>query len=325
MELLIAIGKLIGGLAVLTIGADLLVRGASKFALGMGVKPVVIGLTLVAYGTSAPELVVSVDAAVRGDAGISIGNVVGSNIGNIGLILGLVALIKPIKFHPELFGRDIPVMLAAAALLGLLPFIGGPVVVGEGNAFLLRWWIGVLFLIMLAVLQLRMIRLAARDDPQAAKQRAGWGPRLLMLLLAALGLAALVGGGKVFVDAAVDIATMAGLSKLVIGLTIVAVGTSLPELATSLVAAARGQSDLASGNVVGSNIFNILLILGVTALIIPVPIEARAMELDIPVMLVFSMVLVLLTWRKKQLGRADGGILLGLYGLYVANLLVGWV
>ncbi|MCC6573846.1 MAG: calcium/sodium antiporter [Planctomycetes bacterium] len=324
MEPWLTILKLVGGLGILLLGADLLVRGATRFAASVGIKPVIIGLTLVAYGTSAPELSIGVNAALRGDSGIRTGDVIGSNIANIGLILGLVSLVRPIRFDPDLFKRDIPAMLTAAVLLGTLPFIGGPRPLGEELVFILHPWIAVLFLALLLGLQ-EWMRRSAREgaDPPPENARS-WRRRGLLLLWTLAGLCALIFGGVVFVQGAAGAAAMLGVPQLLIGLTVVAVGTSAPELATSLVAAARGQGDIAAGNVVGSNTFNILLVLGLTSLIAPLPIEVRAMQFDMPVMLGFSVLLVFLTWRRRELSRVGGGILLSLYALYIANLFFEW-
>jgi len=324
MEILIVILQLAGGVAGLHFGSNWLVTGSSKLALSFGIKPLIIGLTLVAFGTSAPELVVSVSGALQGQSDIAVGNVVGSNIANIGLILGLTALIKPINVDREMFRRDFPFMLLAAALLAVLPFIGGPVAYGDGAGFLLDRWKGVVLLACLGVM-LWVMFLGMKSDAPAILPEGSKGKRGRNVGLALVGLALLLVGGKFFVDGAVTLAQWLGVPSLVIGLTVVAVGTSLPELATSLVALFKGQEAISLGNVVGSNIFNILCVLGVVALIHPTVVSAEVMRMDMIVMLAFTLAFTAMAWFGGRLSRPKGAVLLGAYGLYVANLFVGWV
>ncbi len=325
MEFLIIGLQLVGGLAVLTLGADWLVKGSSNFALSVGVKPLVIGLTLVAFGTSTPELVVSVKGAVDGNAGISLGNVIGSNICNIGLILGLCAMIKPLDVSADMFRRDIPMMLLASVLLAVLPFIGGPTVVGDSVGYeLSRWKAGVFLFVFVVSLWLTFrnsggANIEIKPEEETSKRH------VFNLGLALLGLVGLIAGGYFFVEGAVTLAQKLGIPSLVIGLTIVAVGTSLPEFATSLIASLRGQADISVGNIVGSNIFNILFILGVAGLIAPMPIEAKVLQLDIPVMIAMALLLPLLSWKSRQLGRLGGAAMLTFYVAYSMNLFFNWV
>ena len=208
MEAIIIAIELIGGLAILTLGADWLVKGSSRFALSMGVKPLVIGLTLVAFGTSAPELTVSVKGAIDGEAGISLGNVIGSNICNIGLILGLCAIIKPIDVSADIFRRDIPMMLLASVLLAVLPFVGGPIPVGDGVGFELSRWKAGVFLVLFVVALWLIFRNASGGAEIEIKPDAVKPPRrALNLGLALVGLVALIGGGYFFVEGAVALAT----------------------------------------------------------------------------------------------------------------------
>jgi cation:H+ antiporter len=311
------------GVVGLHFGAEWLVSGSSRLALSFGVKPLIIGLTLVAFGTSAPELTVSMAGALQGAADISVGNVVGSNIANIGLVLGLAALIRPIDIAPEVFRRDLPAMLFAALLIAVLPFIGGPIESGDGAGFLLHRWKGVVLLLTLVVILYIMFR-SARGGGESLPNQSG-RKRALLVILTLLGLGLLVAGGKLFVDGSVEAAHMLGIPELVIGLTIVAVGTSLPELATSLVAIIRGETAISLGNVVGSNIFNVCCVLGLVTLVSPLVIDARVMKLDMIVMLAFSGGVTALAWHGKRLGRGKGALLLGAYALYVTNLVVGWV
>lgn len=318
--------QIIGGLAVLTLGADWLVKGSSKFALSMGVKPLVIGLTLVAFGTSTPELTVSVKGAIDGEAGISLGNVIGSNICNIGLILGLCALIKPLNVSMDMFRRDIPMMLVASVLLALLPLVGGPSPLGDGVGYeLSRWKAGVFLFVFVVGLWLTFRNAGGGADLEVKPEEAKPTSRALQLGLSLVGLLALIAGGYFFVEGSVALAKVMGIPELVIGLTIVAVGTSLPEFATSLIASFRGQADISVGNIVGSNIFNILFILGVAGMIAPMNMESKMFKVDIPMMVAMALLLPLLSWRKRQLGRASGAALLGLYVAYNLNLFFNWV
>ncbi len=324
MDIVLIVLQLAFGVVGLHFGADWLVSGSSRLALSFGVKPLVIGLTVVAFGTSAPELTVSLGGALQGSADISVGNVVGSNIANIGLVLGLSATIRPMKVDREVFKRDLPFMLGAAALIAVLPFIGGPVDTGMGAGFMLDRWKGVVLLLGLAVFIVLMLR-TSRSGMGHTTVKSSRGRRALLIVLTVVGLSALLVGGKLFVDGAVEAATLLGVPELVIGLTVVAVGTSLPELATSIVAIIKGESAISLGNVVGSNIFNVCMVLGAVALISPLVIDARVMQFDMIVMLAFSLGVTALAWRGKQLARLEGFVLLLAYVVYVLNLFFGWV
>lgn len=324
METLIVILQLAGGVAGLHFGSNWLVSGSSRLALSFGIKPLVIGLTLVAFGTSTPELVVSVSSAVQGQGDIAVGNVVGSNIANIGLILGLAALVRPMKVDRDIFRRDFPFMLLAALLLAVLPLIGGPVEDGDSAGFLLDRWKGGVLLGGLALMLWVVFRsIRGQNTVSQAAQSAGTRGRNIGLALA--GLLLLLAGGKFFVDGAVTLAEWIGVPQLVIGLTVVAVGTSLPELATSIVAMIKGEDSISIGNVVGSNIFNIFCVLGLVAVIHPTVVSAQVMRMDMIVMLAFTLATVALAWHRHSLGRAKGALLLSAYGLYVANLFGGWL
>lgn len=292
---------ILAGLTGLFLGGEALVRGASGLAARLGLSPLLIGLTVVGFGTSMPELLVSVDAALRGVPAIAVGNVVGSNIANILLILGVSAVVWPLAGVADM-RRDLVVMvLAALALVPLFAF--GQVGRLAGGALVLG----------LAVYLVQTFRNPGEAPVDAIAPMSV--PKAL--LIAALGLVALVAGARFLVDGAVNIARAAGLTEAFIGLSIVAIGTSLPELATSLVAAVRRQSALAIGNVVGSNIFNVLGILGLTALISPIPVEGRFLTFDLPVMLAASLVLSLVLWRGGQVGRLAGLAALAAYAVYL--------
>ena len=295
---------LLGGLVGLLLGGEALVRGAVGAARRLAIPPLLIGLTVVGFGTSTPELLVSVDAALRGVPDIAIGNIVGSNIGNILLIVGLSALIWPIRVTGGTLPRDTAVMMVAAVVLVPLFWLGevgrlsGAVLVA-GLAGYLVW----------------AYRRPGLDP--VIEDAAPMMPLWRAAVWVAVGLAALMLGAKFLVDGAVAIARTLGVSEAFIGLTIVAIGTSLPELATSLIAAVRRQSEIAIGNIVGSNIFNVLGILGATALIAPIPVAGRFLTFDLPVMIAASVVLTALLLLRPSIGRMAGLALLLAYGAYV--------
>lgn len=300
------------GFLLLLAGGEALVRGAVAVAARAGVSPLVIGLTVVAFGTSAPELVVSLGAALAGAPDIAIGNVLGSNIANVALILGVAALIRPIACHPNVIWRD-GVAVIAVSLMLLAALLVGDVIgrlQGAGMVVLLAGYV---------------VFTASADRPGPPSDEATTAARLglpasLALTLGGIGL--LVFGADLLVDGAVAIARAVGVSELVIGLTVVAVGTSLPELATSVVAARKGEGDVALGNVLGSNLFNILGILGLTAIVTPVAVDPAVLERDIWMMLATAVVLVPFMATRLTIERWEGAVLLAAYVGY-CTLLVG--
>ena len=303
---------LIGGL-MLYFGAKWLVRGAAGLARAFGVPPLVIGLTVVSYGTSAPELAVSVAAALDGKSDIAIGNVVGSNGANIGLILGITALIAPPKVDPTLIRREIPWLMLATFAVPLV-MLGGQIGRIEGalltiGAVAFTW------------LTLRGARPGDGEQAELDDLEESRG-RLALLGFFVVGLGVLVWGGDVFVDGAVGVATRYGMSERVIGLTIVAVGTSLPELAASLVAALRGHSELAVGNVVGSNLFNILLILGVTSLVRPIPTGFSSVPVDLLMLGVVTVACAVSMRKARTIGRPEGGFYILIYAAFIGLVAV---
>jgi cation:H+ antiporter len=307
--------SVLGGLVLLAVGADGLVRGAASGARRLGISPLIIGLTIVSYGTSAPELAVSLQAAAGGTADIALGNVVGSNIANVGLILGASALIYPVRVQTQILRIDVPIMIGISALLLGLIWDG---VVGRLNGVVL---------VTGAVAYTVMTVWGAWDEPRSTVEATfdeGVPSESSVgrdLLFGTGGLGLLVLGARLLVAGAVTIATAVGLSTTVIGLTVVAVGTSLPELATSVVAALRGQSDLAVGNVVGSNIFNILGILGLTACVHPV--DASGLSwVDGGVMFGFALLTLPLFWTEYTFSRLEGGLLLCGYVVYVGSVVL---
>lgn len=306
--------QMIAGFALLTFGANWLVNGGSLLALRIGISTTVVGLTVMAFGTSMPELTVNVTSAVSGSTGIALGNILGSNIANIALILGATALIAPMSVHEDFLGRDFLWMFGASLALFLLMLDGR-----------LDWNEGVVFLVLAAAYVWRLMRSGQVPEAEVAAPGAeGSAPRALWrnVGLVALGLAALMGGGKLCVDSAVSFAHLFGMSERVIGLTVIAVGTSLPEFAASLVAALQGKSEMAIGNIIGSNIFNILLILGVTSTIRPI--EAQVdfrFYVDMSVMLGVTLLLWPLMRTGMRLVRLEGALLFSIYAGYIGYLL----
>ncbi|MBO6850827.1 MAG: calcium/sodium antiporter [Marinobacter sp.] len=298
-------------LVLLFVGAEGLVRGSSSLALRAGLNRLMVGLTIVAFGTSSPELVVSVEAALSNQGDISVGNVVGSNIFNIAVILGITALVCPIPVHRQVIKIDAPVALGVALLLVLLLL----------NQTLSRLEGVLLFSGIVAYTWMSVI-LARREPPPASADEENilavntsrhWCVDIALILV---GLAILVAGSRLLVENSVALAVSCGISEEVIGLTIVAAGTSMPELATSLVAAFRKQPDIAIGNIVGSNIFNVLGILGVASIVSPI--EAPGIStLDYGVMILFTVLLIPLLYTGRMLHRVEGAVLLALYFGYL--------
>lgn len=294
--------QLAGGLVVLLLGGDLLVRGAVALARTLGVSPLVIGLTVVAFGTSAPELIVSVDAAWNGVPGLAIGNVVGSNVANVLLVLGAPAIVFPIVCQAPSLNRDLIVMIGASLLFIAFCWSGT----------LVAWHGAILVTLLLAFLVHSYV--SERDDGPGREEYGeefdgvGAFPRSTPVFLGfiAAGLAGLLFGSHLLIDGAVGIARAWGVTETVIGLTLVALGTSLPELATTVAAAIRRQGGIAVGNVVGSNMFNILGVMGVTALLVPVPIPERTLHFDLWVMLGAALIPLPFALRRRPIRRAAG-------------------
>jgi cation:H+ antiporter len=312
------VGLVIAGLAGLVIGGELLVRGAVSAAKGFGISPMVIGLTLVGFGTSTPELVTSVQAALTGSPGIAMGNIVGSNIGNVLLILGIAALLAPIAVAPGALRRDGSAMLVATALCL------GVVLMGTVSRLM-----GLGFVVVLALYLWHTLRSERREATATpvyeAEAEAVPAPEMrlgIALTLALGGLVVTILGARALVSGAVSLAQAAGISETVIGLTIVAIGTSMPELVTSVIAVRKGQGEVAFGNVLGSNIFNILGILGITALIAPLPVPAEIIRGDIWVMLASALLLVVFARSGWRVGRREGAVLVAGYGVYLGWLLL---
>ncbi len=302
----------VAGLGCLVLGAEMLVRGASALALRLGISALAVGLTVVAFGTSTPELVVSLRATLAGAEDIAVGNVVGSNICNIALILGLSALVRPARVEAKIFRLDVPLLVAVS--LVLVAALAGGLTRVEGGLLVLGLAVYTAATVWLARREVAAVRSEFADALEPPKLGLA-GSALLVVG----GLALLVAGGDLLVRSAIVMATAAGVSQAVIGLTVVALGTSLPELATSVVAAARGQADLAVGNVVGSNLFNILGILGATALVRPVT-AGGITGVDLLVMTALAMLLLPIVRTGFRVSRLEGVVLVAIYVAYV-----GWL
>ena len=302
---------LVFGFVLLVWGADKFVAGASALARRLGVSPLLVGLTIVAFGTSAPELAVSLTAALQGANEIAVGNVVGSNIFNMLMVAGLSAVVCPLVMDRTLLRRDWPISLAAAVLL--LLYILPDLTISRIE--------GIILLLLFAMVLGTQIRAALknRDTLEVEEDEVAMPPIMIGVNIV-LGLACIIIGGQLAVNGATGIARMFGLSETLIGLTIVAIGTSLPELVTSLVAARKGQNEIAMGNVIGSNIFNLLLILGVSATITPIPVQATSI-IDALVLIGISIVFYLPA-RRGKLGRAPGVVMALTYVVYTAYLII---
>jgi cation:H+ antiporter len=318
MEIAVSI---IGGLIVLTFGADLLVRGAVRIAERAGVSPLLVGLTIVGFGTSTPELVTSVQGALAGSPGIAVGNIVGSNLFNVAVILAIAAMVSPLAVPESALRRDGMLVVATAALFAAVGWFWTlDRVVGAGFIALLA-----AYLVYAYFAERDTAGSTAAGEKEAALigvdpavTPASNGHSLMSsVLFVLLGLAMLIGGGSYFVTGSIELARILGVSEAVIGLTIVAAGTSMPELVTSLLAALRRQGDVALGNVLGSNIYNILGIGGVTALISPTDMPEQIVTFDNFIMLGLSIVLVAILYTGRRVSRVEGAALLAAYCVYV--------
>ena len=313
--MLIDIVFVIAGLALLAAGAEGLVRGSGAVALRFGVAPLVVGLTIVALGTGSPEFVLSIQATAGGNGGIALGNVLGSNISNIALVLGLAALVRPMTVQARLVSREVPVMIVATFALAALLLDGG--LSRPDGAVLLA---GAVVYVVFAYLGARRGDVpVVTDEFDAAleRERSLW----LEVLLVAVGLGALLVGATVLLRGAVALATTLGVSEVVVGLTVIAIGTSLPELATSVTASLRGQADVAFGNAIGSNVINILAVLGVAALVRPIE-TSGLRPLDFIVFLASAVFVLPLMARGHILNRWEGGVLVAGYAAYIVSLVV---
>jgi cation:H+ antiporter len=308
------------GLLTLVAGAEAMVRGASRLASSLGVSPLVVGLTVVAFGTSAPEMAVSIGAVLDGKPDLAIGNVLGSNIANVLLILGISAIIAPLLVAEQIIRQEVPIMIGASALMVVMALDGA---IARGEAALLAALI-VGYTVFL-VRQSRRASTGIQDEFAAQIPHSQWDRHwTVQVALVVVGLTMLVLGANWLVEAAVAVARAFGVSDLVIGLTIVAVGTSMPEIATSIIAALRGQRDIAVGNVVGSNVFNIFACIGASGLVasgaLPVSDAARNFDLWVMLAVAFACLPILITGR--EIARWEGAVFLGYYAAYTAYLVL---
>lgn len=312
--MLLDIALLLIGVAVLLVGAWVLLRGALTIAVAAGISPVIIGATVVAFGTSAPELVVTIAAGLRDASGVAIGNVVGSNIANVFLVLGLTATISPISVHQRLIRWEIPVLIVATSLtVGFA--VGGRLAPVEGAVMLvlLAAFIGISPRLFPEV----ALEIEADVEVPAVEPQPKHVIRAIGFVL--VGLAALALSAEVIVRSASDVAIRIGISEFVVGVVIVAVGTSLPELVTSGMAALKNEHDLAVGNVVGSNIFNLLAVAGAGAVVSGLPIDSDLFQFELPIMILSSLILVPLVLPRYHIGRRTG---VGLLALYVLSVVI---
>ncbi len=311
------------GLGILVLGAESLVRGASRLAALLGVSPLVIGLTIVAFGTSSPELVVSLQSSLTGQSDIALGNVVGSNIFNVLFILGISAMIAPLTVSQRLVRLDVPIMILVSVLTLIFSY-SGRISSIEGIILFLGVAVYTGFLIFQSrkeagsVQHEYIVEYGARDQIKISSLT-------INIVLIAGGLLLLVVGSRWFLNGAVTIARSFGVSEFVIGLTLVAAGTSLPEVATSIVAAVRGERDIAVGNVVGSNIFNVLAVLGLSAVFAPggISVSASALSFDIPVMIAVAVACLPIFFTGNVIARWEGFLFFGYYAAYIAYLIIG--
>jgi cation:H+ antiporter len=317
----LVIGQLVGGSILLILGAEALVRGGSRLALAFGISPLVIGLTVVAFGTSAPEFAVTARAAYQGAAAVALGNVVGSNIFNILFILGVSALVAPLVVSVQLVRIDVPIMIGASLLMAGLGVDGS---IGRLDGLLL--FSGILGYTFFLIRQSRRETLAAQAEYEGAygSEEARKSRIVVNLLFVVTGMGMLGLGGDWLVIGATEMARALGVSELVIGLTIVAVGTSLPEVATSVLASVRGERDIAVGNLVGSNLFNLLAVLGLGGLVAPdgIPVPPGALTFDIPVMIGAAIAALPIFFTGYTIKRWEGGLLTGFYLAYTAVILM---
>jgi cation:H+ antiporter len=310
----------IAGLVILILGADLLVRGASRLAAAVGVSPLVIGLTIVAIGTASPEIAVSLQAAANGQGDLTLGNVLGSNIFNILFVLGITAILAPIVVAEQLIRKDAPIMLGVSLLTIALG--------SDGNIGTFDGVVLLLGLVVYTVFAIRQSRAESREvQKEYAREFEAKEPRTLrntltniFFILAGLGL--LVLGSRWLVDSAIVIARILGVSELVIGLTIVAAGTSLPEIATSIIAAFKNESDIAVGNAVGSNIFNLLGVLGIGAVMAPagIPVANLVLQFDLPVMVFVALVTLPIFYIDNRISKLEGALLITYFALYLTYI-----
>lgn len=310
------------GLVALVVGADLVVRGGTAVAAALNTPPIVIGVTIVSIGTSVPELAVGIGAVAQGDADLAMGNIAGTNMVNLLLILGLSAALRPLPFQSQTLRLDLPAMVVAAGML-LVFALDGAISTVEGT-------IMVVAALVYLVLVLRAARredahvVAEYDDEYGGRHRPGWRRIVLQLLVLTAGILLVLVGADWLVSASADAARAFGVSEAIIGLTVIAIGTSAPELVTTVVSTIKDQRDIAIGNLLGSSVLNILLILGLTTFATPgsVPVAAEFLRIDLPVMFAVSLLCVPVFWTRRSMARWEGAVFVALYAAYLGSLLV---
>ena len=310
------------GLTLLIVGADVVVKGASRIAAGAGISPLAIGLTVVAFGTSSPELAVSIKSAYAGQAEIALGNIIGSNIFNVLLIMGVSALITPLAVSRKLIRIDVPLMILASVLV-LVFALDGKIDRQDGGIFVVMLLVYLLFLFLEGSREGIIARENRAGDPSPENpRRPGFLIYNSIMVLAGLGM--LVLGSDWLVTSSISVARLLGVSELIIGLTIIAAGTSLPEVVTSIIASMRGERDIAVGNIIGSNLFNILGVLGISSLISPSGIEVNdsIIVFDLPVMIAVAITCLPIFFTGGEISRWEGGLLFGYYIIYTVYLLM---
>jgi cation:H+ antiporter len=314
--LIIEMGWFALGLCGLYFGAEWLVGGASRLALLFGIKPIVVGLTIVAFGTSSPELVVSLTAALKQSQGLALGNVIGSNIANVGLVLGLAAMFAPLKVGLGLLRRELPIMIGVSLLFVLMTL-----------DLVISYWDGLVLVLGLFAYTgyhlygaLKAAKAGKEDADEAVPQKRAAGKNALGVVV---GIVLLVGGAHLMVQSGIAIAQAFGISEVIIGIMLIAVGTSLPELATSIVSARRNESDICISNVIGSNIFNTLLVIGAVGLVTPLTVDRSLLYYELPVMLLFSLALAPLMKSGFVLSRLEGAFMFGSYVVFIIGLV--WI
>jgi cation:H+ antiporter len=316
--MLIDVAFIVMGLVGLYFGGEWLIKASSRLATSLGVPALVVGLTIVAFGTSAPELFVSISAALQGSSDLSVGNVVGSNIANIGLIMGLAGLVLPLMIHVSLIKREIPIMIGISVIMVLMALDGQ---ISRVDGLILAVGYGAFTVLLYRFSTPSKSDAEYEEEVEAVEgnpKQIGRGREAMRLIT---GLALLVLGAQAMVYGAVNIARNLGVSELLIGITLVAVGTSLPEIATSLLAIRRGHSDIAVGNAIGSNIANILAVLGLTAVVNPLTVDTTLLSFELPVMMGFAVVSLLLV-LDRRLARWQAGLLLAAYVAFVVLMVL---
>lgn len=316
----------LAGLILLYFGAEWLIKGAASLALQYGIRPMVVGITVVALGTSMPEFIINFFAALSNQDGLALGNIVGSNICNVAMILGLSALMMPLAVAPSVLRREYPIMLAVMVLFYVLALDGR---IGKLDGLLLLAGLGGFFFYLLVDTRQQKRRPAeveeAADEPAVEAPAVKAPPRWHKVGVLVLGIAGLAVGAKLMVQAAVTVAHTMGVSPVVIGLTVVAVGTSLPELAASVVSALRREADISIGNILGSNLLNVLFVVGLVSVIRPLDVETEALQLHFPVMIAFSLLLLPFAWSRNTISRWEGGVMLAGFAGYVVYIVLPYV